>query len=522
MKKQRYPVGIDLGTTFSSLAYVDDKNRVQALRLPDGEFALASAIYFRTSAEIVVGSEALNYAVVYPDQIARAFKRHMGDPSYRPVFHGRTYTPQELSAMILRRLAEAAAPTVGVLEDVVISVPFVFDEVRRRATQDAGRIAGFKKVDLVDEPVAAAMAYGHALVAGGDGLFGATQITEAMPDDYVLVYDLGGGTFDATIMRLGRDGVFEVLATDGDERLGGEDWDNILVEILCERLTAQTGDEPRGDKGLMQDLRLKAVEAKKALSERPRVEVVVSYEGRDLKLILMRGDFERKSRPLLERTLSTVEEMLRKKGMTWSHIDRILMVGGSSRMPQVPKLLEHTTRRKLDMSLSPDVAIAKGAALYAALRSGGRQMRVKEVITVNSHALGLMVIEQATNEIINHVLLKANEPTLKKVGQRYRVAAGKKAVSLTILLGEARRPDECVRLGQARITGVPENPDPKDVVEVTFCFLRNGLLQVAALYRPADGGEPRQVEFEVAIEGQMSEDNVNEAIRSLKGITMDN
>jgi molecular chaperone DnaK len=526
MTRQRAAVGIDLGTTYSSLAYVDAGNRLQVLRLPDGEFGLASAIYFRGPTDVVVGGEALHYAIVQPQRVARAFKRHMGDPNFRFECDGQAFRPEELSALVLKKLVELAAKEAGPIEEVVIAVPYVFDELRRRATIDAARIAGLRVLDLVDEPVAAALAYGHTLLQG-DGLFGHAELNDLFGDSILLVYDLGGGTFDTTVLRLGRDGTFEVLATDGDERLGGEDWDNVLLGMVVEQHRRQAGRDPSEDLGLMQDLRLRVVEAKKALSERPRAEIAYTHDGVSFQCTLALGDFEAKTRHLLERTQATIESMLKGKGMTWKHIDRILLVGGASRMPMVPKLIEVASqRRDLDMSLPPDVAVASGAALYAALRAGGREMRVREVRTVNSHPLGLRVRDKQTMRVINDVLLRANEPTLKKAFRAYRLTSGqagvtREGVTLSILLGDSREVADCVLLGQGRIAEVPAQTSPEDVVKVTFCFLPNGLLHVAGSYQPAGGGPPFEVEFEVEVEGQMKEEEVRAATGTLRGISIE-
>src|SRR5262245_2630748 len=246
---QKYHVGIDLGTTFSSLALVDEKGHVSALRLGSG-FQLASAVYFRGPGDLVVGNEALEYALIHPHRVARAFKRQMGESEYGPKgpdgvkksfeVDGRRYRPEELSAIVLKKLLGTAEKHLGPIERAVISVPFVFDERRRQATRDAARIAGLKDVDLVDEPVAAAIAYGHMLVQKG----GFGRIADVYLDQEVVVYDLGGGTFDATIMKLRHDGTFEVIATHGDEQLGGEDWDNVLLQTIAERYRALTNYDP--------------------------------------------------------------------------------------------------------------------------------------------------------------------------------------------------------------------------------------------------------------------------------------
>ncbi|NOX53923.1 MAG: Hsp70 family protein, partial [Planctomycetes bacterium] len=412
MKKQRYPVGIDLGTTFSSLAYVNEAGQPQVIRFTDDDssiaatsYSIASAIYFQSESEVVVGNRALDFALLDPLRVARVFKRQMGEPEYRREVgrdtyetfevEGRCYRPEELSAMVLRRLKETAESQLGPIQDVVVSVPYVFDEVRRRATQDAAKIAGFVNVDLVDEPVAAAMAFGHTLFRGLEEqkTFDDEALSYIYDDRVILVYDLGGGTFDATLMRLGRDGVFEVLATAGDWRLGGEDWDNILLGILCEKVQSLTGSDPRNEPALLQELWLKAVQAKQTLSEKPRAEVVFFHNEDEHTIVLTRGDFQRESRHLLARTSDTISEMFARADIQWNVVECVVIVGGASRMPMVREHLENVSKRgHLDMSLSPDTAIAKGAALFAAMNSGQTLTSgIKDVETVNSHPLGLLV-----------------------------------------------------------------------------------------------------------------------------------
>src|SRR5947209_6225554 len=300
---QKHHIGIDLGTTFSSLAIVDEKHRVSALRL-GGNFQMASAIYFRGPGDLVVGTEALDYAVIHPDRVARAFKRQMGEPEYGPkqrdgtkaVFEvdGRRYRPEELSAIVLKKLLGMAAKHVGPIERATISVPFVFDERRRQATRDAARIAGLKEVDLVDEPVAAAIAYGHMLVQKG----GFDRVESVYLDQEVVGYDLGGGTFDATIMKLCPDGTFEVVATHGDEQLGGEDWDNVLVEMILERYRALARHDPAEEREVMQELRRKAVTAKETHSPARQVDASFTHADVEHGFTPTRTEFAKQAAPL--------------------------------------------------------------------------------------------------------------------------------------------------------------------------------------------------------------------------------
>ncbi len=510
---QQHSVGIDLGTTFSSLAYVDSDGRLTSLPTGDGGFTVASAIYFKSEHEVVVGNEALEYSMISPDRVARKFKRDMCKQGAGFECDGRTYRPEELSAMVLTTLLQCAEPVIGKVDRAVISVPFVFDEARRQATIDAGHIAGLKEVDLVDEPVAAGIAYGHKLFAGS-GRWGGGEWEELFSDETILVYDLGGGTFDATVMRIGKDAEFEVLSTTGDWELGGEDWDDVLLNRICDQYEQLTGDSVRNEPAQMQELRLKAVEAKKALSERPRSEVQVGFGKKRVTITLTRGDFERETRFLVTRTTDSVDEMLEKTNRSWSHVDRILLVGGSSRMPMINKHLSQVTGRQFDMSLSPDTAIAQGAALFAAFHSGNRKVPVTDVSTVNSHALGLEVFDPKLKRRINDVILAANEPTLKEVKRSYRVKDENKGVLLVVLLGDDE-PDLCVKLGQLRISTQELNGRPE--VRVSYCFRENGMLAVEGVVVRKDG-KLRRASAEIVVEGKMTEDDVTAATRTLRGI----
>jgi molecular chaperone DnaK len=520
MPPQSCCVGIDLGTTFSSLAYVDEQNRLHSLRAEADGYAVASAVYFHGPDEIAVGTEALNFSVIRPDRVARAFKRHMGDDGYRFECDGKAFRAEELSAMVLKKLLASALEVIGPVDEAVISVPAYFDEVRRQATVAAGRIAGLTKVDLINEPEAAALAYGHTLIKGG--LFVNPELNELFGQEAtLLVFDLGGGTFDVTIARYGVGGKFEVIATDGDIRLGGEEWDLALLEHVSTRYYELTGYHPRQDPSVLQELLLKCVESKKTLSERRFTDVTFSREGKDYKVRIPVGDFERLTAHLVNRTEATTSGLIARLGMNWSSFDRILLVGGSSRMPMIGKMMSLVTNRQIDQSLSPDTAIAQGAALYAALRSGGRDMKIKEFRSVNSHPLGLRVRGGVSHRLLNDVLLPANRPTGTAISRTYRVTPGKKWGRLLILQGEDLNPDACVTLGHGLIGGLPADTAPGDVVEVTFCFQENGLLRVTAVHTPRAGGNPTTADFTVEVEGTMTEPEIAASTTTLRGISID-
>lgn len=520
MPKSRYFVGIDLGTTYSTLAYVDESGSVEALRLPDGTCTLASAIYFKNPREVVVGTEALNYAVLDASRVAQEFKRQMGEkPPYTFTVDGKAHRPEELSAMVLKKLLNLAQAKLGPIDSAVISVPQVFQEARRRATQDAGRIAGLKEVDLVEEPVAAAIAFGHTLMKSG-GFFSTNDV---FFDQTVLVYDLGGGTFDATVMQLHaeKQGDFKVLATVGDERLGGKDWDMVLETYICEQLEKKTGCNPQNANNLemLQVIRLEAIKAKLALSEFARAIVPVFYQGKEHSIAVLRPEFVSRSSHLLLRTEHSLTEMLDKTEMTWGHIDRVLLVGGSSRMPMVATMLERVTKRHLDMTLRPDVAVATGAALYAASKSMTSNIRVK---TVNSHPLGLLVNNKSTQVIVNRVILKANQPTGTRVTRSFQLKPGQKYVAMPIYLGENEDPKVCNLLGKLEITDLPGDLPAKAKAEVGFSFQNNGLLHVDVNIFKGPNQPAIQQAFFLRVEGVMPEQEVQNATQTLgRGIILD-
>ncbi len=520
MAAQRHYVGIDLGTTFSSLAYVDEANRVQSVRPEEGGFTVASAAYFRGPGDVVVGTEALNYSLIHPERVARAFKRHMGEEGFQFECDGHAYRAEELSAMVLKKLLATAAEAIGPVTEAVISVPAYFDEARRQATVAAGRIAGLERVDVINEPEAAALAYGHTLMQGG--LFASPELNELFGQEAtIMVFDLGGGTFDVTFAHYAADGRFEVIATDGDVQLGGEDWDQALLADVSQRYFELAGTHPDRDPAVRQELLLKCVEAKKTLSERPVADVTFAAAGREHVVRVRRFEFEKLTAHLLNRTEATVSGLLARREMTWSSFDRILLVGGSSRMPMVRTMIERVAGRMIDQSLSPDTAIAQGAALCAALRSGRRDMKVKDFRSVNSHPLGLRVVKPSAGKVVNDVLLAANSPTRTPVSRTYKVTPGKKWGRLVILQGENPEPEACVTLGQGLIRGLPAETAPGDAVEVTFCFQDNGLLRVTAAFKPRSKAAPTTVEFDVEVEGTMSPEQIATATATLRGISIE-
>jgi len=327
-------VGIDLGTTFSAIATLDDRGQSVTLPNLDGEMLTPSAVLIGDG-EAVVGEAARDVSLERPDQVALLVKRWMGHPKFAQPVAGREFRPETLSALILRKLVQDAARRIGAVTRAVITVPAYFDDTRRKATKDAGRIAGLNVLDILDEPTAAALAYSFqshnvGQVKAGDPL--------PIPEQTVLVYDLGGGTFDVTLVRLGRHH-FQSLAIEGDVRLGGKDWDDRIVEHVAEKFQAAHGADPRDDPVSLAALSAAAERAKRTLSKLQQATVTCSHAGKVLTVPLTRAEFENLTRDLLTRTRLTTQEVLRQAGLTWDKVDRLLLVGGSRWWPAARRFM---------------------------------------------------------------------------------------------------------------------------------------------------------------------------------------
>ena len=347
--------GIDLGTTYSVVGYIDDTGRAAVTRNGYGHDTTPSVVYFESETNVVVGKTAKEAAGQYPEQVVSLIKREMGDREYRRTFFGVEYTPPSISALILAALAREAEQDTGrKVTDVVITVPAYFGLLEKDATRKAGEIAGLNVIGIVPEPVAAALQYG---------------VTGSADGTTFLVYDLGGGTFDVSLIRM-TDTSIEVLVVGGDHRLGGADWDQKLLDYLVEETVSQCGDDSlRDDEPMLQDLRILAEETKKALSSAETKTQIIRYTGNPAKITVTRSQFEQLTGELLDdtiritrRTLAEAEELY--PGIT-QQISEVLLVGGSSRMPAVTEALHKEFGWNPKLS-DPDLAVAKGAALYAA------------------------------------------------------------------------------------------------------------------------------------------------------------
>lgn len=346
--------GIDLGTTFSSIAFLNAFGRAEIVPTPEGERSIPSVVLFEAGGDAVVGQAAKERSVECPERIVEFVKREMGDPDWVFPVDGKELRPQTISALILRRLIDMGEAKIGQRpQAAVITCPAYFGDLERQATADAGTLAGIEVQAVFNEPTAAALAFGLHHTSKGDRA-------------RALVYDLGGGTFDVTVLELKGRRV-EVLATAGEHRLGGKDWDDELLNFAAEEFLGVYGQDPRDDLTAIQDLRNRCEAVKVALSNKRKARLFCRAFGKTHKLELTRQRFEELTRPLLLQTRTYVEQVLEQAKLSWRDLDVILPVGGSSHMPQVRQLLTEIGGREPDDLLDPDMAVAQGAVYYSAL-----------------------------------------------------------------------------------------------------------------------------------------------------------
>jgi molecular chaperone DnaK len=481
-------VGIDLGTTFSAIATLDDQGRPLTLPNRDGEMLTPSAVLLVDEGSAVVGQAALDVSLEQPDRVATLIKRHMGQPSLGRPVAGRDFRPETLSAIILRKLVQDAELQVGPVSQAVITVPAYFDDTRRKATKDAGRIAGLQVLDILDEPTAAALAYSFQPNRGNQ------RPLDALGDGQrtLLVYDLGGGTFDVTLVRLSQQ-QFQTLAIEGDVRLGGKDWDDRVVEHVAKEFLKQTGTDPRGDPQSLVNLSAAAERAKRTLSKLPHTTVTCMHAGRVATVPLTRAEFETLTRDLLVRTRLTTQQVLRRAGLSWDQVDRVLLVGGSTHMPMTGQMMQELTGKPPDNSLAVSEVVARGAALHAgiaAAHSSGQDLNIEDAafaalaqvveINVNAHSLGIEA--RANQDRVNDILIPKNTQLPTAASRVYYTRVENQTrVRVKVLQGEATQADACISIGECWVEGLPPNLPKGAPIQVRCGVASNGLIDVMAL-----------------------------------------
>ncbi len=480
-------VGIDLGTTYSSIAQLDDKGNALCIQNAEDKVITPSIVILSEDGKVIVGPSPERVSVEPPQNVVEAIKREMGNPDFYIVYQNKKLTPEFISALILKKLKQDAEKHIGSITNAVVTVPYYFNDVRRKATQDAGRIAGLNVIDIINEPTAATLAYAWEM-----GELGRPDIEQK--EKTILVYDLGGGTFDVTVVRYTPTN-FRVLATDGDVMLGGLDWTRRLVDYVSEQFAKKFGMDPRESPEALQALSQECEQAKRNLSSKAQTPINAYYNGKNLTLSLTRGDYERMTADLMQRTQDTTELVLQQAGVTPDGLDEVVLVGGSTYMPVVRQMLKEVCRREPSTKVKPEEAVAQGAAIHAAIMearaTGGESRMARAVINrlrsvsttdVNSHALGVKITDPGDRtRKINHIMINKNTALPFSVTQRFVTTSdNQQRIHVSILQGDAVDPLACEQIGDFRITSLPANLPKGSPVEVTYSYDANGRIHVTA------------------------------------------
>ena len=485
-------IGIDLGTTNSCVAVMEGGEPV-VIANSEGSRTTPSVVSFQANGERLVGQVAKRQAITNPDKTIISIKREMGT-NHKTKIDDKEYSPQEISAMILQKIkADAEAYLGEPVTQAVITVPAYFNDAQRQATKDAGKIAGLEVLRIINEPTAASLAYG---------------LDKTDTSEKILVYDLGGGTFDVSILELG-DGVFEVLATNGDTRLGGDDFDNKIMDYIADTFKAENGIDLRNDKMALQRLKEAAEKAKIELSSSTQTNINLPFITADatgpkhIDLNLTRAKFNELTHDLVERSITPMKKALEDAGLSINQVDKVILVGGSTRIPAVVEAVKNFTGKEPSKGVNPDECVAIGAAIQAGVLTG----EVKDVLLLDVTPLTLG-IETAGG--ISTPLIERNTTIPTKKSQIFSTYADNQtSVDINVLQGERQMAVDNKSLGRFNLSGIAPAPRGIPQIEVTFDIDANGIVKVSAL----DKGTGKEANITITASTNLSEEEVDKAVK---------
>ena len=485
-------IGIDLGTTNSCVAVMEGGDPTVIHNI-EGNRTTPSIVAFTKEGERLVGETAKRQAVTNPERTISSIKREMGT-DYKISIDGKDYTPEEISAMILQKLKADAESYLGeTIEDAVITVPAYFTDAQRQATKDAGRIAGLNVKRIINEPTAAALAYGMDKEEG---------------QHKIMVYDLGGGTFDVSILEVG-DGVFEVMATRGNNKLGGDDFDNKLVDYIADEFQKENGVDLKSDKMSLQRLKEAAEKAKKELSSTMTTNINLPFITATqngplhLNMDITRAKFNELTSDLVEKTIAPVKDCIKDAGIDVSELDKILLVGGSTRIPAVQEEVKKLTGRDPQKDINPDECVAIGASIQGGVLTG--EVKDLLLLDVTPLSLGLETLGGVTTKLIER-----NTTIPAKKSQVFTTAADSQtSVDIHVLQGEREFAKDNTTLGRFQLTGIAPAPRGIPQIEVTFDIDANGIVNVSA----KDMATGKQQSITITASNKMSEDEIKAKVK---------